>query len=61
MGRRNTSVTSKCKRCAFIRGSVGGFAFGRFAVQGREEFLGGRRCRHCSLENDVLGTYVFAI
>src|SRR4029077_1721779 len=30
-------------------------------VQGGEEFLGGRRCRHRSLENDVFGSYVLAV
>jgi len=41
-----------------LRGSVGGFTFGRFAVQGGEEFLGGSRWRHRSLENDVLGSHI---
>ncbi len=49
------------ERMLIVLGSVGGFGFGRFAVQGGEEFLGGRRCRHRSLENDVLGTQVLLV
>jgi hypothetical protein len=44
-----------------FRGSAGGFGFGGFAVQGGEEFLGGRRCGHCALENDVLGTQALVV
>src|SRR5215470_3537138 len=41
--------------------SVGGFRFGRFAVQGGKQFLGGRRWKDSSLENDVLGTHVLVV
>ena len=43
------------------RVSIVGLGFGRFAVQRGEQFLGGRRWRNRSLENDIFGTYVLVI